>query len=426
MYGRLYAPSPRLDALYVHRLAPTLQALVSLITVPSPAPAPTLSWESPDALASLSASASTTTAAASAPATTATSGPLARLSELELKLQQDTGRWTAEYSYAVGDGMWGVRGLYNFGRWGAPGGCAPSVADDHHQGAAAARETGAVDGGRDAHAAVDGEDEDETLNGLKGRWSAGGEIYFSAQERSAGVSTGVRFATIPESAGGPPQPPTYITATLNPIMGQLSTAYAVQVGRDASLASRFDFNLYSYDAEVTVGGEWFYRRVPPKKEERDEPAPALATFDAFGRGADDDETRLRKRNLDAEDEVLGVLKLRASTSSVRRLHCPAPFAYAEPPTDPLGPTDARLPVGRPSWRLSRLGRTGGRPPAGDAQPRARQPDQQRRRVALVLGMSVRGAARAGGYPEASVDTLAGSRLGAAPATTERGAPPSRA
>ncbi|BGP36484.1 Mitochondrial distribution and morphology protein 10 [Rhodotorula kratochvilovae] len=294
LYGRLYAPSPRLDALYVHRLAPSLQALVSLITVPSPAPAPTLSWESTDPSASLSASA---TSSASAP--TATSGPLARLSELELKLQQDTGRWSAEYSYAVGDGMWGVRGLYNFGRWGAPcGGSADAAAGER------ARER-----------AVD-EEEDEMPNGLKGRWSAGGEIYFSAQERSAGVSTGVRFATVPESAGGPPQPPTYITATLNPIMGQLSTAYAVQVGRDASLASRFDFNLYSYDADLAVGGEWFHRRAPAKALAAEEEPLHVATFDAFGRGADDEETQRRKRNNDAEDEVLGVLKVRASTSSM--------------------------------------------------------------------------------------------------------------
>ncbi|GAA5944357.1 hypothetical protein JCM3775_002895 [Rhodotorula graminis] len=330
LYGRLYAPTPRLDALYVHRFAPTLQALVSLITVPSPAPAPTLSWESPDP-SSFAASTSAGAGAgppASAPA--ATSGPLARLSELELKLQQDTGRWSAEYSYAVGDGMWGLRGLYNFGRSGAPGGGAglgvgeePPVALE-----------GGVGGGGEVPAEQDeGGSDGDTPGGLKGRWSAGGEIYFSTQERSAGVSTGVRFVTVPESAGGPAQPPTYATATLNPIMGQVQAGYAVQVGRDASLASRFDFNLYSYDADLTVGGEWFYRRAPPPVAPLPlSPPPSTrttpsspqdtvdgagdTTFDAFARGADDDETRRRKRNMDADNEVLGVLKVRASTSSM--------------------------------------------------------------------------------------------------------------
>ncbi|GAA6032045.1 hypothetical protein JCM8097_003402 [Rhodosporidiobolus ruineniae] len=308
LYGRLYAPSPRLDALYVHRLTPTLQTLVSLITVPSPAPPPTLSWESTDPLAPPPASSSASTAAAAA---APTSGPLARLSELEVKLLQDTGRWSAEYSYAFGDSMWGVRGLYNFGRWGS--GESPSSSASPPS--SATEEDGS---GRRV------DDEDEMPTGLKGRWSAGGEIYFSAQERSAGVSTGLRFTTIPESAGGPPQPPTAITATLNPIMGQLSTAYAVQVGRDAALASRFDFNLYSYDAELTVGGEWFQRKTRAKaraeREEEERRAGEVAVaagFDAFGRGGGDEEGERRrlKKSTDAEDEVLGVLKVRASTNS---------------------------------------------------------------------------------------------------------------
>ncbi|GAA5892049.1 hypothetical protein JCM6882_005678 [Rhodosporidiobolus microsporus] len=297
LYGRLYAPSPRLDALYVRRLTPTLQTLVSLITVPSPAPPPTLSWESTDPAVSSSTEA--------APASTGpTSGPLARLSELEVKVLQDTGRWSAEYSYAVGDGMWGARGLYNFGRWGS------GTASTSTQAEAA-----------ESAPPEAAEEEDETSSGLKGRWSAGGEIYFSAQERSAGVSTGVRFTTLPpgaDSSSSPPhQPPTTLTATLNPIMGQLSTAYAVQVGRDAALASRFDFNLYSYDADLTVGGEWYQRRMPAKGKEREKDGvvEAAKTFDAFGRGVDEEEERRKKKNTDADDEVLGVLKVRASTNS---------------------------------------------------------------------------------------------------------------
>ena len=319
-----------------------MQGLVSRITVPSPAPPPTLTWESGDPTASLSASA----AAAAGP----TSGPLARLSELEIKLQHDTGRWSTEYSYAVGDGMWGLRGLYNFGRWGDPGsanvpapvsplaagGAGPLEQNDGEKtlastsAAAAAADTAATGPGLGGTAAAGQLDEMPT--GLKGRWSAGGELYFSAQERSAGVSTALRFVTIPERAGGPPnQPPTYVTATLNPIMGQLSTAYAVQAGRDTRFASRFDFNLYSYESDLTFGGEWFQRRTPPPPpsaklgldsdggdaSSAEEPASTSDEFDAFGRGADDEDTRKRRLNHDADDEVLSVLKVRASTSSVR-------------------------------------------------------------------------------------------------------------
>lgn len=114
--------------------------------------------------------------------------------------------------------------------------------------------------------------------GLKGRFSAGAEIYFSAKEKSAGVSTGVRFTTLPDAT--PPsyqlpsatstsvastvasaymqsQPPTTLTAVFNPMMGHISGAYAARVSRDLSLCSRFDFNIYSYLSEWTMGAEWW-------------------------------------------------------------------------------------------------------------------------------------------------------------------------
>lgn len=236
---------------------------------------------------------------------------------MELKVQQDTGRWSTEYSYAIGDGMWGARGLYNFGKWGKGGIEAMTTTTPH----------GEVDSSRGSSGRekVIVDEEEDAPTGLKGRWSAGGEVYFSAQERSAGLSTGLRFSTIPESVGGPSQPPTTVTATLNPIMGQLSTAYAVMTSRDSSLASRFDFNMYSYDAELTVGGEWFQRRKAKGKGKAVESSEfeTRETFDAFGRGTMETSgtkaVSKRKQNNDAEDEVMAVLKVRASTNSVSDL-----------------------------------------------------------------------------------------------------------
>jgi distribution and morphology protein 10 len=64
------------------------------------------------------------------------------------------------------------------------------------------------------------------------------------------VSTGVRFMTIPDSpsvvvspdgteVAPSQQPPTVITATFNPVVGAISTAYAAKVTRDLALCSRF-------------------------------------------------------------------------------------------------------------------------------------------------------------------------------------------
>jgi len=211
--------------------------------------------------------------------------------------------------------MWGLRGLWNFGKWGNPDTLPPSQHSPS---------TTSHDSNRRREKVVD--EEEEMPTGLKGRWSAGGEVYFSAQERSAGLSTGLRFSTIPESEGGPPQPPTTVTATLNPIMGQLSTAYSVKTGRDSSLASRFDFNMYSYDADFTVGGEWFQRRKGGSRKgkerevlEEEIEGGKKATFDAFGRGVEEEgggTAVQRRKNNDSEDEITAVLKLRASTNSV--------------------------------------------------------------------------------------------------------------
>lgn len=83
------------------------------------------------------------------------------------------------------------------------------------------------------------------------------------------VSLGVRFTTLPDatlqvSSRGAVQPPTTITGLFNPMMGHLSAAYAARVSQDLSLCSRFDFNVYSYDSEWTMGAEWWMRRSSPE------------------------------------------------------------------------------------------------------------------------------------------------------------------
>lgn len=42
-------------------------------------------------------------------------------------------------------------------------------------------------------------------------------------------------------------------------MGHVSSSYAAQVHPDLGLCSRFDFNLYSYDSDLTAGVEWWIR-----------------------------------------------------------------------------------------------------------------------------------------------------------------------
>ncbi|RDB23236.1 Mitochondrial distribution and morphology protein 10 [Hypsizygus marmoreus] len=270
LYGRFYLPSGRLDALYSTRISPTLQALVAAISDPRTNVPAELRGRGGD------------------------------VSNIMLNLQHDVGKWCTEYTWSAEDGMWGVRVLHNFGRLGVP----VEASEDIEKSKA-----------RVGLKRVD--EEDAVEGGLKGRVSVGAEFYFSAKEKSAGVSTGVRFTTLPDatppsfqvpssssplsmsSKGPPSQPPTTITALFNPMLGHMSGAYSAQVSRDLSLSSRFDFNVYSFESEWTMGAEWWMRRSPSVDLEDLDSSPTLEP---------------PSRN-EAREDVHGVVKARASTNN---------------------------------------------------------------------------------------------------------------
>ncbi|KAF7794530.1 hypothetical protein EIP86_005664 [Pleurotus ostreatoroseus] len=274
LYGRIYIPTGRLDAVYSTRLAATLQATVAAISDPRH---------------SLFSNERTRTGASS--------------SNVMLSLQHDTGRWCTEYTYSAEDGMWGVRCLHNFGKIGATPIDPP---DDTSKGSSKPKRI---------------DEEDAMEGGLKGRISAGAELYLSRQEKSAGVTAGVRFTTLPDAT--PPsyqlpasdaissprefsQPPTTITALFNPIIGHITGAYAARVSRDLSMCSRFDFNVYSYESEWTIGAEWWTRRraKPASLDPHNLPDPSMPTLPGTAVPPE--------RPL---EEISGVVKAKASTST---------------------------------------------------------------------------------------------------------------
>ncbi|KAN0060862.1 Mitochondrial distribution and morphology protein 10 [Thecaphora frezii] len=352
VYGCMHIPSSRLDALYTLRIAPTWQLLVTAVSTPPKYPISALasiasasrfgaasadkSFDSIAAAhlaaaggggggavgASGAANAAAATAAAASTSASAAqygAGPPGS-TNLQLTLQNDTGRWFTEYSYSADDALWGFRVLHNFGtpsssslpapspsgHTGANGSSGGSEADSTKLDRTASaqppdpKEGGGLSGSssvarpkrrinESGHS--DASDSESAVGGgLRGRFSAGAEIFVSTVEKSAGMSTGIRFATVPEAktAGGvgvaPSQPPTVLTATLNPMMGHLSMAYAARVARDLAVASRFDFNVYSYESEMSVGVECWLRRsvarAPTHGTEREQQQLAPPTSDA--------------------------------------------------------------------------------------------------------------------------------------------------
>ncbi|KUJ21887.1 uncharacterized protein LY89DRAFT_387139 [Mollisia scopiformis] len=145
--------------------------------------------------------------------------------------QYDVGKYSAETLYSTDGGLIGVRGLYNFGP------------DPRKEVTEAPR----------------------TEDKFYGRFSAGAEMYYGSLNKSGGVSFGGRFATLPAHKGVP----LTATLTLNPLMGNLSTTYAVRAGKNLALCSKFDFNVYSYESDVMLGCElWRMKARVPKKKER--------------------------------------------------------------------------------------------------------------------------------------------------------------
>ncbi|TKA23556.1 Mitochondrial distribution and morphology protein 10 [Salinomyces thailandicus] len=146
-------------------------------------------------------------------------------------LRNDYAKYSTEYLYSTDSALLGIRGLYNFGYDPRNPEQQPSTRPPAHP-----------------------------WDHQNGRLSAGAEVYFSPMNKSGGVSCGLRFATLPIHSGFPYT----MTLTVNPLMGNLSGTYSVKAGRDLSLSSRFDFNVYSYESDVVVGMElWQRKRQSP-------------------------------------------------------------------------------------------------------------------------------------------------------------------
>ncbi|KAI0541793.1 hypothetical protein GGR58DRAFT_387007 [Xylaria digitata] len=147
-------------------------------------------------------------------------------------VQYDEGRFGVEGLASTDGGLLGVRSLYNFGG-DVAGSASPNGAQDVGNG------TNAPEKER-----------------IYGRFSTGGELYYGTLNKSGGMSLGVRFATLPSHKGTP----LTATMTVNPLMGTLNWTYAVMAGRNCSLGTKMDFNVYSYESAWSVGMELWRKK----------------------------------------------------------------------------------------------------------------------------------------------------------------------
>ncbi|KAG0192615.1 Mitochondrial distribution and morphology protein 10 [Apophysomyces sp. BC1034] len=149
---------------------------------------------------------------------TAVNHPRLPIPEIAMQFRYDAVKWCSEASYTTDNGLLGIRALYNFGQ--------PSVP-------------------------------------ASGQWSIGTELYYRILDKGGGLSTGLRYRTLPSSSS----PPISFTYTLNPVVGHMSTAYTTQVSKQLAVCSRFDFNIYSYESDLALGFEYRTKSKPSTVKE---------------------------------------------------------------------------------------------------------------------------------------------------------------
>ena len=193
LYGRIYLPQSLLEALVVRRITPALQVQFSAV-----------------------------------------SGSHLRNGGTAVGMAQyDVGKYAVEGLASSDGGLLGFRGVYNFGG---------DANTDSDKGTSIEAE-----GGNNNNNGNGNSDRER----IHGRFSTGGELYYGTLNKSGGVSLGTRFATLPTHKGTPLS----ATLTLNPLMGNISASYAVVAGRHCSLATRMEFNVFSYESAWAVGME---------------------------------------------------------------------------------------------------------------------------------------------------------------------------
>ncbi|KAK0711701.1 hypothetical protein B0H67DRAFT_299607 [Lasiosphaeris hirsuta] len=221
LYGRLYLPQSLLEGLVVKRLTPALQVQLSAVSAQS----------------------------------LRNGGTLLGL------VQYDQGNYGVEGLASTDGGLLGVRGLYNFGG-DAASASTNTIAStlSHHPGgsllatSSGGGESSSVSNGTTSTSQSSGGEKER----IYGRFSAGAELYYGTLNKSGGISLGARFATLPSYRGTP----LTATLTINPLMGNINATYAVLAKDYCSLATRMEFNVYSYESDWAVGMELWSNRRP--------------------------------------------------------------------------------------------------------------------------------------------------------------------
>ncbi|ANZ74070.1 BA75_01292T0 [Komagataella pastoris] len=135
-----------------------------------------------------------------------------KLTSLSFYLQSNYYKWSREAIFLSNDALFGLRFLYNFGNSTNPQ-CKPSI-------------------------------DSNNISTL----SLGTELWYGAMNMTPGLSTTLRYTSFSVTGN-----PLTFTLACNPILGSVSTTYSIKTNVFTTLCSKFDFNFYSYESDLTIG-----------------------------------------------------------------------------------------------------------------------------------------------------------------------------
>ena len=80
---------------------------------------------------------------------------------------------------------------------------------------------------------------------------AGAELYYTESEKSGGLSLGTAFTNIQQNGMK-----SVTTLIANPIMGHFESSFGTTIAENIRMATRYDFNMYSFDSDLSLGVEY--------------------------------------------------------------------------------------------------------------------------------------------------------------------------
>lgn len=64
-----------------------------------------------------------------------------------------------------------------------------------------------------------------------------------------------------------------LSTVISPLVGHISTSYTSSLSSNLAVSSRFDLNVFSFESDWTIGGEWWIQKT--REAEKDDVAGVL-------------------------------------------------------------------------------------------------------------------------------------------------------